>query len=121
MPYFIVIAGFIVFTVAAAAGTALAWFYRPLRPVFPFTWRAWLWGTVGFVVANALLVGAVALVLRPEVSPASQYADIVRGVALAAVVIGPFVASGAGLMIGVLFGCYLGWRVATTVQRTAAA
>jgi MFS family permease len=120
MPYFFLVAGFILFTVAAALGTALTWFYRPLRPVFPLTWRAWLWGTVGFVLANALLIGAVALLLGAEVSPAPQYANVVGGVGVAALVIGPFVASGAGVVMGVLFGCYLGWRVATRVQRAAA-
>ncbi len=120
MPYFFVAAGFILFTVAAASGTALTWFYRPLRPVFPFTWRAWLWGTVGFAIANALLIGVVALLLGADVSSAPQYANVVGGVAVAAMVIGPFVASGAGVVIGILFGCYLGWRVATGAQRAAA-
>ena len=121
MPYFFVIPGFILFTVAAALGTALARFYRPLRSLFPFAWRAWLWGTVGFVIANALLIGAIALLLGSEISLAQQYSEVVGWVTLAGMVAGPFVASGAGVLIGVLFGCYLGWRVAAGVRKGATA
>ena len=56
MPYFFVLAAFALISVAGAAGIAIAWLYRPLRPLFPFVWRAWLGALVGFVFANALLL-----------------------------------------------------------------
>ena len=109
MSYFLVAAGFALFTVVAAAVTLVSWVYRPLRAVFPFTWRAWVGGTVGFMIANALLIGAVVLFLKVGESTAVR-SNMVGGIAAVTLLIGPFVASAVGILLGVILGCYFGWR-----------
>src|SRR5690348_7549141 len=66
MPYFIILPAFALSFVAAALGTAITCLWRPLRPVFPFAWRAWLWGTLGFLVSNSLVIAAVFAIVRLE-------------------------------------------------------
>ena len=121
MPYFFILGGFLLFSCGALAVMLLTWLYSPIRPAFPFIWRAWLWGTIGFIVANAVFVGVIVLILGgpgPLFSAPSHHEIIGIAVAVIAVV-GPFVASGLGLMCGVLFGCYLAWCVVTGHRLTS--
>jgi hypothetical protein len=115
MPYFFVAGGFILFTVAAAVVTLVTWRFQPLHALFPFTWRAWLWGSVGFAVANAILIGAVVLVLGAGDATSSHSRLVGVGSAFA-LIAGPFVASGLGTVMGVLLGCFFAWRSRTYVQ-----
>ena len=112
MPYFVILLGFALFSAAAALGTLLAWLWRPLQPLFPFAWRAWLWSTVGFVAANAALLGVLWLILLTGDHVTSMtWTQKVVGIAGAmTAVLGPFVASALGLGAGFLLGCFLAWR-----------
>ena len=123
MPYFVILLGFALFSVAAALGTLLAWIWRPLQPLFPFAWRAWLWSTVGFVAANAALLAVLWLILVMGDHAASmslmQKAAGILGALTA--VLGPFIASAVGLGAGFLLGCFLAWRAVRARMRVPAA
>lgn len=84
----------------------------PFRPLLPFAWRAWLWGTACFVASNgALLVGAwVAEYIANESAAHSPLRAMFRTIAIALVVAGPFGASAVGVAMGVVLGCWLAWR-----------
>jgi len=120
MPYFIIFLVFAVSFVAAALGTSIAWFWRPLRPVFPFAWRAWLWGTLGFLVSNALLIAAIFAIgqLEKTVTHGSWPYKSMEIVGFGLVVLGPFAASTIGGCTGALLGCFLAWRASQASVRS---
>jgi hypothetical protein len=121
--YFMLLPAFVLASAAAAVGTLVVWFSRRLRPMFPFVWRAWLWGTLGFFAANALFFVAL-LVIVPVVetlSSTSWLHNPVRFVEGVIVVLGPLGASALGGGFGVFLGCFLGWRVVDARARAALA
>lgn len=113
MPYFLLLPLFVLASAAAAAGTLVVWFSRRLRPMFPFVWRAWLWGTLGFFAANALFFAGVSLTtpLVGALSSISWLHKPVQFIEGAIVALGPIAASALGGGFGVFLGCFLGWRV----------
>ena len=115
MPYAFAFLEAVVFTIAGAAATLTAVFLSPLRHLLAFAWRIWLWGSVGFVIANSLLLA----VLFPFLSGigiaggASRHTDV-PGFALGSLVLfGPLLFSSTG----VILGSWYGWRLAR--RRTA--
>ena len=113
--------GFVLFFVAAAIATIASWFLRPLRSLFPVAWRAWLFGSVGFVCGNAALFGILWLLggtgsFDQNASWAQKTLSVTT---VAAAVVGPFVASALGLGFGVLVGCLLGLRYASQTKSAA--
>jgi hypothetical protein len=113
MPYFFVAAAFAMFFVGAAIGTALARAYAPARAFFPFVWRIWFWGSLGFLVANALFLLGFWFVLLPVMDANSlpswlhYILSILGGVT---VLLGPFIVSSVGVGGGALLGCVFAWR-----------
>src|SRR5580692_3212856 len=123
MPYFLVAAAFAMFTVGAAIGTVFARVFVPLRSVFPFVWRIWLWGSLGFLVANALFLLGFWSVLLPVMdvkSLPSWLHGILSVVAGVTVVLGPFIISGVGVGGGALLGCVFAWRSGRDIANSGA-
>jgi hypothetical protein len=115
MPYDLALDGFALFFVLGAIATASSFILGSLRRLRPYAWRAWLWGTIGFLAMNAVLLGVIAYPLM-HVGIASnsdrqtEFLGMLLGVA---VVYGPTAASALGIVIGILAGCCLGKRKVT--------
>ena len=116
MPHLIILSGFVAATLGALIFTVAARSIPALRPLFPYVWRTWLWGTLGFALANAMY--AAILIWIIDVVPPPR--DATEGVKLwdvavvGYILLGPFVASAFGAFTGSVFGLYLGWRKGQT-------
>jgi len=112
VPYAFVLAGSVVFTVASATVTLGCMVWVRARRWYSYAWRAWLWATLGFVLAIALLIASFMPTLsRVGISSAPTLQYHVLGALLAAVaVFGRFVASGVGILAGTLLGIWLAAR-----------
>jgi hypothetical protein len=110
VPYVFALLEAVVFTVAGAAATLATAFYSPLRELRAFAWRMWLWGSVGFVIGNAVLL----VILFPFLSGigiaggAPPHTDVLGFALLGLALFGPVLFSSAG----VILGCLYGWRLA---------
>ncbi|MGE5189623.1 MAG: hypothetical protein ACM3NF_06155 [Gemmatimonadota bacterium] len=84
----------------------------PLRPLFPFAWRIFLWSTVGVLVAN----GAVLLLFLVPAPPSSGPAggpgasDAWKIGLAAGLLLGPVAATALGFVAGSTFGVFLALR-----------
>ena len=110
MPYALAFFEAVVFTLAGAAATLAATFFAPFKPFLPFAWRIWLWGSIGFVVANLFLLAILFRFLNGVgiAGAAPRHVDIWGFLFLGLILFGPVLFSSAG----VLFGCWYGWFLA---------
>src|SRR5262249_51396 len=110
VPYAIALFEALVFTLAGAAATLITAFYSPWRSLLAFAWRMWLWGGIGFINANALLLA----ILFPLLSGTGiaggppKHQGVVDFVLLGLALFGPL----AFPSTGVILGCVLGWHLA---------
>ena len=109
MPYFFAIAGFAFFNLLFALATLGTWLHRPASALFPLVWRIWLWGSIGFLAANGLLLAALYPILTGVgISAAAPGTVDPFSVVLGfAVLFGPLVASAVGICGGGLLGVYM--------------
>jgi len=56
VPYAFALLEAVIFTVAGAVATLATAFLSPLRDLLAFAWRIWLWGSVGFIIGNVVLL-----------------------------------------------------------------
>jgi hypothetical protein len=112
MPYTFALAGFAFFFVLGAIGTASSFLFASLHDLRPYVWRAWLWGSIGFLVTNALLLAIIVYsLMHVGIAGNSDGRTEALGMIIgAAVAFGPLVASASGILLGVLVGCYFGKR-----------
>jgi hypothetical protein len=97
--YFLIIPAFVLYAIAMVAALVLPIGSRDLQSVRPYLASVLIWSTIGFLVANALLVG---LWFVPQVVPEAEGGgDDDRWVAL--LIFGPLVVSAVGLIGGALF------------------
>ena len=91
-----------------AAAVTLAAALLRLSRLLAFVWRVWLWGSVGFVLANvALLVILFPLSNVAIVGGPPRHPDLFNYV-MGFVLVGPSLSSS----IGVILGGWYGWRLA---------
>ena len=110
MPYVLALLEAVVFTMAGAAATLTAAFFSPAKHLLAFAWRMWLWGSIGLIIANAMLL-AILLPFLSDVGIAGgapRHNDVLGFVLLSLVVFGPLLFSSAG----VILGSWYGWRLA---------
>jgi hypothetical protein len=115
MPYDFALAGFALFFALGAIGTASSFLFASLRGLRPYAWRAWLWGSIGFLVTNVVLLAIIVYSLMHvgiagNSDSRTEFLGMILG---AAVVYGPSAASALGIVIGTLAGCYFGKRKVT--------
>jgi hypothetical protein len=112
MAYLLALAGFALFFALGAIGTASSFLFSSLRRLRPYAWRAWLWGSIGFLVVNVLFFAIIAYPLTHmgiagSRAGSTNIPDIIFG---AAVAFGPLLASTFGVVVGVFAGCYFARR-----------
>ena len=110
MLYFVILPAFAFWLVVATLAVCIAKSVPRVAFAFPFVWRICLWATLGFVVANALLIlllagGFLALGRQPSVP--TQGGDAARILLGVGTVVGPLVASVGGWLFGAVVGAAL--------------
>jgi hypothetical protein len=112
VPYVFVIAGFAIFFVFGTVTTASSFVFSSLRWLWPYAWRVWLWGSIGFIASNTFLAALLYRVLTHiSVSGvATPNRDTVDVLVDVAVDVGPLVVSAVGIVGGSVLGLYLAWR-----------
>lgn len=113
MLYFVILPAFAFWLVLATLAVAITKFVPRVAFAFPFVWRICVWATLGFVVANALLVlllaGGFMAIDRHESAP-GEGGDVLRILWSLGAVVGPLVASAAGWLSGAVIGAALWLR-----------
>jgi hypothetical protein len=122
VPYVIMIAEFAIFLVLGALVTASSFVSSKLGWFRPYAWRIWLWGSIGFVVSNALLFALLYRALTHisvsgVESPHRKVSDLLIDVAID---FGPVVVSAVGVVGGSVVGSYLARRKTSRPVRTGA-
>lgn len=113
MLYFIILPAFALWLVLAAVAVCITKSVPRVAFAFPFVWRISLWATLGFVIANAVLIlflagGFSAVGTQPSAGTEGGGAlHILWGVAAIA---GPIIASAAGWLVGAAVGAALSLR-----------
>jgi hypothetical protein len=106
MPYAFALTGFALFFALGVIGTASSFIFASLRGLRPYAWRAWLCGSIGFlvtIIAYCLLHVGIA-------SNSDGRTEVLGMILGAAVAYGPLAASALGIILGVLVGCHFGRR-----------
>ena len=80
-----------------------------------------MWGTLGFLAANGLLLAALYPILtNVGISGAAHSnGDMLSAVLGFAVLIGPLLASAAGIVVGSVLGLLIAWRKRKTSRAAA--
>jgi hypothetical protein len=113
MPYFFVAAAFAAFFLAMGIASLIVLAFRSLRHLLSFAWRIWLWSSLGFVAANALLIAAVRFGILPLLDATTSPPWLRNSVGILGgltIVLGPFIASAVGVGVGSLLGVVLALR-----------
>ena len=113
MLYFIILPAFALWLVLATLAVGVTKSVPKIAFAFPFVWRIGLWTTIGFVVANAVLVvlltgGFFAIDRQP--SAANEGGNAMRILWGVGTVVGPIIASTAGWLLGAVIGVTLSLR-----------
>jgi hypothetical protein len=110
VPYAFALLEAVVFTMAGVLATLTAVFFSPFKHVLAFAWRMWLWGSLGFIIANLVLLAILFHFLSGIgiAGGAPQHNDVLGFVLLGLVTFGPLLFSSAG----VILGSWYGWRLA---------
>ena len=104
MPYVVALAEAAVFTLAGAIITLMSAIF--FRHFLAFAWRMWLWGSIGLVTGNLVLVAVLSSFLI-GIGIAGAQRTSARDLALAYLILfGPLVIT----TLGILLGCLYGWR-----------
>jgi hypothetical protein len=110
MAYFVVVPAFVLWLLMAAAALVATRAVPRLTSAYSYVLRISIWGTVGFVGANALLICLLALgfgaLERTESSQSTAHDFLQMAWGLAAIG-GPVIASGLGWIAGCILGAAL--------------
>jgi hypothetical protein len=113
MAYFIILPAFIVWLIVGAIALLVIRANGRLSHSFPYAWRFYLWSTIGFVIANVLLVIVVAggaALLEPGSEERTFGRDAVQLMVGLGGIVGPIPASVIGWLGGGLLGAFRSFR-----------
>src|SRR5207245_405441 len=107
---YVLICLIVVGAVGGAVAALATAFFSPLRGLLDFAWRMWLWGSVGFIIGNVVLLAILFPFLSNVgiVGGAPRHPDVLGSVLLGLTLLGPLLFSS----VGVILGCLYGWRLA---------
>jgi uncharacterized membrane protein YjfL (UPF0719 family) len=102
--YFFILPGFVLYVLAVVAAIIVTRLYAPAAPLRPYLISILGWSTLGFVVATIAYAGVMFLSLLIA-GQSMGGPSAVGGIFLGLVVfVGPFLASGLGLVGGAVLG-----------------
>jgi hypothetical protein len=105
MPYFFILPGFVLYVLAVIAAIIVTTVYEPAARLRPYLISVLGWSTLGFSVATIAYAGVIFLSLLIARRLVGEEPSVVGGVLLGIVVfVGPFFASGIGLVAGAALG-----------------
>ena len=113
MAFLVAFVGLGAYAALGALATLVCWISPTYHRLLPFAWRIWAWGTVGFIVVDALWLAALFGVLKHLGLPGDPYRRPIDalGYFLTAIVwAGPAVASMLGMLAGAVWGYHLAKR-----------
>jgi hypothetical protein len=108
MAYILTLSEVALFTLIGAAITLASALRASLRFFFAFAWRLWLWGTIGLIVGNLALFGALSpFLVGIGIAGGSAVPISARDFLLTQLILfGPLLVTS----LGILIGCLYGWR-----------
>jgi hypothetical protein len=98
------------FTALGVVVTLTTLLVASFRHFLGFAWRLWLWGSIGFVIGNLLLLAILSpfLVGVGIAGGAPRHTGVWDYVLLGLVLFGPLLVS----TLGIGLGCWFGWSLA---------
>ena len=97
--YFLIIPAFVFYAIGMVAALVLPTKSRDLQSLRPYLASVLVWSTIGFLVANTLLIG---LWFVPQVLPETEGGGD-EGRLIALLIVGPLAVSAVGLIGGAVF------------------
>ena len=110
MAYFLILPAFVVWLIVAGVSTVIAKKFSRFPVAYPFVWRISVWATLGFVVANVLLIVLLALgfiALEDASADHSSSRDTFQIVWGLTAIGGPVIVSVLGWLLGAVAGVVL--------------
>lgn len=104
MPYVFALVEVTTFTLAAAVMTLTSAIF--FRYFLGFAWRMWLWGSIGLVAANFVLVASLFPFLAGIGIAAAPPTDVRAAALMDLILYGPLLIT----TLGITLGCLYGWR-----------
>ena len=104
VPYFSIRPAFFILELLWAAGLVGTFLSVSLRPYRSHALQVLIWGTLGFLVANATLVVLTVAVVWLESRAHLSESGVVKMLLATLLVPGPFIASVGGLALGAIVG-----------------
>jgi hypothetical protein len=113
MAYFLIVPAFILWLLIAAATIYATRTIPRLAAGYPYAMRISVWATVGFIIANSVLIGLLGfgfVALDSLVPSPSTTRDVLQVAWALTAIGGPIVASALGWIAGCILGAVLAFR-----------
>jgi hypothetical protein len=110
VPYAFALFEAVVFILVGATVTLSTAFLSAFRHLLAFAWRMWLWGSIGLIIGNVVVL-ALQLYFLSGIGIAGgppRHTDLSNLFLTGLVLFGPLLFSS----LGIILGCLYGWRLA---------
>ena len=112
MPYFIILPAYVFLLLVLATAAIIARFVEKWRPASGYIVAGTVGTLPGFLIANVLVtvIGLLPVIITHNSSPPDWLHQTASVVSLGALMIGPFLASAVGVLLGFAAGAYFVFR-----------
>ena len=112
--YFIIIPVFVVALFLMGCVVVACRFVDAIKPLYPFAWRVLLWSSLGFVLANSVMLGLLILPGTSGFQGFEQAGNLAKIGYASVLLLGPAIASFIGFFGGTVMGIRLAYLSATS-------